>query len=423
MRKNAWLTIITLILVILLTGFVLAEKRTEKDKAKDFKEVKQIPSIRGKITEVRQNANTIVVSVIKKGRLTNETKILKITPLTKLYYKKKAGQLDAIALKAKIKDFKKGDTIIATAKSVEGRVIPIDSIWDTRAFLVYTGSISTEVEYKGTVEDVNKTKKTIRIKNIEDNKQVTLSLNKNTKVEVDNKPGNIANIKKGKKIYARCRWRGYVEDKPDIIPAVEIKDALTYVIHTTRKRFGPVIAHGKVLAIDMKKKTIKIGGGGGSAKTISFLASTKWVFGTSKIKSPKDLVGVRVYAFGKAAREKKEIALEVIKETALPGLFDYLVKTGGKVGGERAVLALGQLISLDSSRVAVKVAGGRHIACKLHKKAIFIRRGKKVKMSDIRVGDWVKVEGFITPRTQKDIAVVVISFGPPSANLKKYLEK
>ena len=159
MRKNAWLTIITLILVTLLTGFAFAEKRTEEDKAKDFKKVKKIPSIRGKITEVRKNANTIVVAVIKKGRATNETKILKITPLTKLYYKKKAGQLDAIALKAKIKDFKKGDTIIATAKSVEGRVIPIDSIWDTRAFLVYTGSISTEVEYKGTVEDVNKTKK------------------------------------------------------------------------------------------------------------------------------------------------------------------------------------------------------------------------------------------------------------------------
>ncbi|MCD4782369.1 MAG: hypothetical protein K8T10_00920 [Candidatus Eremiobacteraeota bacterium] len=422
MKKKAWLIIVSLALVVLLSGIVLA-KKTEKDKEKDFKKVKHIPSIRGKVTEVRSNANVIVVSVFKKGKMTNETKILKVSPLTKLYYKKRGGQLDATALRAKISDFKKGDSIIAIAKSVEGRVIPVDEIWETRAFLAYTGSISTEVEYKGTVEEVNKTKKTLRIRNIADKKSVSISVGKITKISVKNRPGNLPSIKKGDKVYIRCRWRGYLEDKPAVIPAVEITDAATYVIHTMRQRFGPVIGHGKVLAMDMKKKTIKIGTAGGSAKTISFITSTKWVFGTSKIKSPKDLVGIKVYAFGKAAREKKSVALEVVNENALPGLFDYLVKTGGKVGGQRTVLGLGQLLSLDSSRVSVKIAGGRHVSCKLHKKAVFIRKGKKVKMSDIRIGDWVKLEGFITPRSKKDIAVVVISFGPPPESLKKYLEK
>lgn len=422
MRKKAWFIIITLALVVLLSGFVLA-KKTEKDKEKDFKKVKHIPSIQGKITEVRSNANAIVVSVIKKGKVTNEIKILKISPLTKLYYKKRAGQLDAATLRGKLSDFKKGDNIIAKAKSVKGRVIPVDEVWETRAFLAYTGSISIEVEYKGTVEEIDKTKKTLRIRNIKDNKSVPISVSKNTMIAVKNKLGNLPDIKKGDKVYIRCRWRGYPEDKPKVIPAVEIKDAVTYVIHTMRKRFGPIIGHGKVLAIDMKKKTMKIGTASGSAKTISFLTSTKWVFGTSKIKSPKDLVGVKVYAFGKSSREKKAIAMEVINENALPGLFEYLAKSGGKVGGQRAVLGLGQLLSLDSSRVSIKIVGGRHIACKLHKKAIFIRKGKKVKMSDIHIGDWVKVEGFITPKTKKDIAVVIISFGPPPESLKKYLEK
>jgi hypothetical protein len=418
-----FLRFFTVILTLLaaVAGIGIAADK-EKDRGKDFVKTTQVPSIRGKVKDVKAGAGIMIVSVFEKGKITSETKSVRVGELTKLFYKKGAGQLDAPSLKAKISDFKPGDTVIVTAKSVTGSSIEASEIWEIRAFLAYTGMISTEKEYKGNVEAIGKNDRTLTVNDLVEKKRVDLVLDKTAKVYVNGIEGSFGDIKKDTNVYVKARWRGYEEDKPALIPAVEIKDAKTYVIHTMRDEFGPVIAYGKALSIDMASKTIKVGEEKGSAKNISFDGTTKWVFGTVKVKSPADLQGANIYVFGSPAREKQEKATQVINETALPALFDYLAKSGGKVGGQRAVLAFGELVGLNSSNITVIVAGGKKITCKVHESAMFIKGGKKVKRTDIGAGEWVKVEGFRTQKADDSIAVIVVSFGRTPENLKKDLK-
>ncbi len=388
-----------LVLISLLLGFAYANPKYVK--------VKRVPSVKGVVKKVNPSANTIEITLLN----TDKTKILKITPTTKLYKKTKAGQLKPYELKAKISDFKKGDKIIATVESTQGRLLKAKKVWDIRAFLVYTGQISTEADWAGVIKKIDKGRSIITIGVIGENRDANIQINKYSKVYVNDKKATIADFRVGTPIVAICRWPGYKEDMPKVVWGVEVKDAKTYVIHTFRDKFGPVVAKGTVVAVDMNKKIIKVGEPDGISKMVRFNRATRFIPGTSKIKKPSDFVGYSVYIFGKSSEEKIPLATQIINEEAISSLFEDILTSKGHVGGEITLLAMGELISLDSSRISVRVAGGKKVVCKIHPKTAFVYKGKQVSPSKISTGDWVMVKGVITPPNTPNIALVVVSFG------------
>lgn len=410
--KKYLIILVVAALILTLASSATAQKM---DRGKNFIEVEKIPSVRGTVDRVNASANTIEIKLMKSDK----KKILKVTELTKLYKKTGPGQLKPYQLKAKVSDFKKGDIVIATADSVDDRMIKANKIWDIKAFLVYTDQITTEVNWAGRITKIDPANRVISIVRMSNNEPARIKVIENAKIFYNGWPGKISDFKVGEQIAAVCRWPGFKEDRPDVVIGLKIQDTKSYVIHTFRDKFGPVLARGIVSAVDMKQKIIKVDEKVGTAQKVRFGGRTKWIPGTPNIKKPSDFVGYNVYIFGEAGREKTRTARQVINEEAIPALFQDIITSGGKVGGEISLLAMGELISLDSSRISVRVAGGEKVVCRIHKTTAFVHKGKRVSASDIDSGDWVMVRGIVTPGEQQDIALVVVSFGRAGQKFKE----
>lgn len=350
------------------------------------------------VLRVNTEQKQIKVSLMGSDR----RKTVKYNDETLFYKKTRPQQQD---FKAKPRDFKKGDTILVFSKNPVSPTPTAYEIWERRALLYKNGMIQTEVNLAGEITRADPGRRQYTITTFDQEKK-RIKLGPSSRVIIDNRPGHPSDIRRGSKVYVVCRWKGFKEDEPGILQVYELLDNISYVIRKFREKFGVVLARGRVSGVNSSSKLIKVGGESGQAWSVHYDRKTRWIPATPRIKKPADFSGHRVIIFGEASGDGPRVARMVLNQIGVSSIFEVIARQG-EIPGTVTLLAFGKLLSMNDNTMTI-MHRGKKVKCRISRRTVFIKKGRRVSRESIQINDQVLVKG-IYGRTS--LALVVISFG------------
>ncbi|MCE1245694.1 MAG: DUF5666 domain-containing protein [Firmicutes bacterium] len=349
-----------------------------------------------KITGIDLSGKVIYVTTGK------QKKEVRFNDGTKFFRKSRPLPAD---FKSKPGEFRKNDIIYVFTDNPSSVTPVAKEIWEDRAFAVKNNLVQTEKLITGEVLSVKAASGILSLRTF-DQKNQQLKISETTGVFFDNFPGHIVDLRPGTKVAVSCRWPGYEEDRPETPSAVEVMNSGTFVIRKFRERFGPLLGRGKVSGIDMSLKTIKISTGQGVTATVGFSGLTRWIPATPRIKTPADFNGYEVLIFGEERREKRSEARMVLNVIGINTIFQDIVNEGD-IKGAVTILAFGDVVSIDNQSLVV-FSREKKVTIKILKNTLFVKKGRKVALSQIEKGDRVLVEGIFD---NPPVALRITDFG------------
>ena len=327
---------------------------------------------------------------------------IKYNPSTFFYKKTKPRQED---FTASIHDFRPGDVILVFSNNPESPSPIAVKIWDQRAVLCKLGLIQTEVRLAGEISD-SREKAGVFILQTFDGARKKIRLTKESRVMADDIPGPLGNLKKGSKVMAVCRWRGFKEDEPEVLDVYEIMDSRTYVVVKYQEKFGSLLAKGMVQTVNTAAGTLKVTNERGESFNVTFGSYTRWIPATPRIKAPADFTGHNVLVFGKVSGQNSGNAGMIINQMAINSIFTTSVRMG-EIPGSLSVLAFGELLSVDKNSITVQ-SGGQKIRIGVSENTEVFRNDKKIPPGALTAGERVVVKGVFRGAPS---ASVIISVG------------
>jgi len=357
----------------------------------------EIVSLVGKIHRIVDSGKRIIINI--DG---NRKETIKISPSTRFYKKQRPLPSD---MNAKLQDFSRGDRIHVFHWNTESSSPAAISVWGARAYAVKFMGIQTEKLFSGEVRSFKPRTGIVRLFTF-DRKHIDLKITNSTAIIIDNEVGQLYDIRPGIKAAAYCRWLGFDEDRPRTPEAREFIDSSTFVIRKYAEKYGPLVANGKVVGVNIREKIIKVANPRGGLYTVSFSRITRWIPATPKIKSPVDFINYNVFIFGNPVRKGPSNGRMVMNVMVVNSFFQAAIRER-ELRGAKAILAYGEVLQINKKYIVVR-SRNQKVKIRLGPKTIFHKKGKKIRWTDIFRGDRVLVKGIFG---EPPIALIVRSFG------------